>query len=87
MALAYLRKAYSLTDPYQAYLKFDRFNNYRLSQGWSITQVVSGLTEVGLDQDEWSLMLSRYQYLSEPGRITAMIAYQAVLDGDTWVDS
>jgi len=84
VALAYLRKAYSLSDPYQAYLKFDRFNNYRLAQGWTVNQVVSGLTEVGLTQDEWDLMFARYQYLSEAGRVTAMVAYQAVLDGDDW---
>lgn len=85
VALAYLRKAYSLTDPYQAYLKFDRFNNYRLSQGWTVNQVVTGLAEVGLTQEEWDLMLARYQYVSEPGRVTTMVAYQSVLDGDIWV--
>ena len=84
VALAYLRKAYSLGDPYLAYLKFARFNDYRLAQGWTLAQVVSGLTEVGLTQEEWGLMLARYQYLSEAGRVTAMVAYQSVLDGDTW---
>ena len=84
VALAFLRKAFGLTDPYQAYLKFDRFNNYRLSQGWTVVQVVSGLTEAGLTQDEWDFTLARYQYLSEAGRVTAMVAYQAVLDGDVW---
>jgi len=85
VALAYLRKAYEIEDPYLAYLKFARFNNYRLAQGWNINQVVAGLTSVGLTEDEWVDMKARYLYLSNSGRVTAMVAYQAVVAGDTWV--
>lgn len=84
VALAYLRRAYQIGNPYLAYLKFDRFNDYRLVKGWSLTQVVSGLSSVGLTQEEWDEMLERYQYLSNSTRITAMQAYQGVLSGDTW---
>lgn len=84
VALAYLRKAYSIGNPYLAYLKFSRFNDYRLAQGWSLTQVVAGLAEVGLEQEEWNEMLARYQYLSQTARVTAMEAYQGVVTGDTW---
>lgn len=85
VALAYLRRAYSTGNPYAAYLKFSRFNDYRLSQGWNLNQIVTGLTEVGLTQDEWDNMLARYQYLSLAARVTAMEAYfGSVLPGDTW---
>lgn len=84
VALAYLKKAYSLQDPYEAYLKFNKFNNYRVSKGWSTSQVVAGLASVGLTQEEWDLMLARYTYLSFAQRVTAMQDYQTVKAGDIW---
>lgn len=84
VALAFLRRAYSTGDPYRAYLKFSRFNDYRLAQGWTLNQVVENLSEVGLTDDEWTDMRDRYQYLSQADRVTAMSAFQAVLDGDIW---
>lgn len=81
-ALKYLRKAYALEDPYQAYLKFTKFNEYRLDKGWILNQVVAGLSTVGLTQDEWDLMSARYTYLSNAQRVTAMENYQLVLAGD-----
>ena len=86
VALAYLRKAYSLGDPYKAYIKFDRFNDYRLDKGWSLNQVVTNLAAVGLEQAEWDLMEARYIYLSNAQRVTAMQNFQLVLNGDTWGD-
>lgn len=83
-ALEYLRKAYSTGDPYVAFLLFDRFNNYRLAQGWSLNQVHQQLADAGLSEEEWDNMLERYQYLSNTGRVTAMQAYQDVVAGDTW---
>jgi len=84
VVLKYLRKAQSLEDPYQAYLKFTRFNDYRVAQGWAINQVVANLLAVGLTQDEWDEMLVRYTYLSNAQRVTAMENYQLVLDGDPY---
>lgn len=84
VAYAYLKKAYSLPDPYESYLKFDKFNNYRVSKGWSTSQVVAGLASVGLTQEEWDLILARYTYLSNAQRVTAMQDYQAVKAGDIW---
>jgi len=84
MALAYLRSAMQIGDPYRAYLKFARFNDYRLAQGWAVSQVAANLAAVGLSEDEWSEMRGRFLYLSDPSRVTAMQAYQGVLDGDTW---
>lgn len=84
VALAYLRKAYAIGNPYKAYLKFSRFNDYRLAQGWNLNQVVTGLMEVGLTEEEWTDMKDRYVYLSQSARVTAMEAYQSVLAGDTW---
>jgi NACalpha-BTF3-like transcription factor len=84
VALAFLRRAYSTGHPLTAYQKFSRFNDYRLAQGWNLNQVVAGLAEVGLTDEEWTDMRDRYQYLSNASRVTAMQAYQSVLDGDTW---
>lgn len=82
VALAFLRKAYSMDDPYQSFRRFDRFNNYRLLKGWTMEQVVDGLTSVGLTQEEWDLMKIRYAYLGDSGRVTIMENYQTVLAGD-----
>lgn len=79
IAVAYLRKAYSLESPYEAFLKFDRFNNYRLQRGWNINQVVTGLASAGMTQEEWDVLQSSYQYLSNPARVTAMEAYQPIV--------
>jgi len=84
VALAYLRRAYRTGDPWTAYKLFDRFNSYRVSQGWTIGQVQTQLATVGLMQDEWNLMAARYSYLSQTNRVTAMGAYQDVINGDTW---
>lgn len=85
VAVAYLRKAYQIEDPYLAYLKFERFNTYRNAQGWNLNQIAVKLSTAGLTSEEWTDMKDRYVYLSEAGRVTAMVAYQAVLDGDVWV--
>lgn len=84
VVLKYLRKAYALNDSYESYKKIERFNNYRVSQGWAINQVVAHLSAVGLTQEEWDLMLARYSYLSNAQRVTAMENYQLVLNGDIW---
>ena len=84
VAVAYLRRAYSFGHPYKAYIWFERFDTFRQANGWSAGQVATALIAEGLTQDEWDNMLARYLYLREPGRVTAMISFQAVLDGDTW---
>ena len=78
VALAYLRKAYSLDDPYKAFLKFDKFNNYRVAKGWNLNQVVAGLSSVGLTEEEWDLLRDAYSYLSQAARVTTMEAYQPI---------
>ncbi len=84
VALAYLRKAYRTGNPYQSYLKFKRFDDYRVDQGWSLGQVTSNLASVGLTSDEWTLMKNRYQYLSNTNRVLDMEVFQTILAGDTW---
>lgn len=78
LAVAYLRKAVSQEDPYIAYLKFSRFNDYRINQGWSLQQVRTALMGVGLSEDEWNQMLAAYTWLSNAARVTAMQAYQDI---------
>lgn len=82
IAYAYLKKAYSLDDPYEAYLKFDKFNNYRISKGWNLNQVVAGLASVGMTQEEWDLMRDAYQYLGQATRVATMVDYVPILA--TW---
>ena len=82
--MAFLRKAYATGHPLTAYQKFSRFNDYRIQRGWSLSQVQAGLAREGLTEDEWQNMRQRYAYLSNAARVTAMQAYQSVLDGDTW---
>lgn len=80
LAVAYLRNATSLEDPYEAYLQYARFNTYRLSRGWSVTQVVAGLASAGLEQEEWDELYAEYQYISNTGHVTTMVAYQTIAD-------
>jgi hypothetical protein len=86
MALAYLRLAQQTENPYRAYLKFSRFNDWRERNGWNLNQVAAQLSSVGLTEDDWTDMRARYLYLANPARVTAMEAYQNVLDGDEWVN-
>ena len=77
-ALAYLRKAYSLDDPYKAFLLFDRFNEFRVQRGWSLDQVESQLAGVGLGAEEWAAMRAAYTYLAGGGRPAVMLATQTI---------
>lgn len=87
LAVAYLRRALSSEDPYVAYLRFSRFNDFRLAQGWSLNQVQAGLMDAGLTEDEWDIMRDAYTWLSNAGRVTAMQAYQDVATGWTGMHS
>lgn len=77
-AVAYLRAAMAEDDPYTAFLLLDRFNTYRLAQGWNLNQVQAGLAEAGLESKEWDTVRTAYQYLSNAGRVTAMQAVQDI---------
>ena len=57
VAVAYLQKAWKQEDPYSALILFNRFNDYRNSQGWSLNQVYTNLSSAGLLQSEWDDML------------------------------
>jgi hypothetical protein len=83
-AVAYLRAAMAEDDPYTAFLLLDRFNTFRLAQGWNLDQVPAGLASAGLTAKEWAAMRDAYQYLSDTGRVTAMQAVQDI--NQTWGD-
>ena len=83
-AVAYLRGAMAEEDPYAAFLLLDRFNTFRLAQGWDLNQVTAGLAVAGLESEEWDTMKAAYQYLSNAGRVTAMQAVQDI--NQTWAD-
>lgn len=86
MALAYLRNAMSKQDPYVAFLKFSKFNDWRVRQGYNLNQVQVALMAEGLTEEEWQEMRDRYSYLSNAGRVSAMQAYQDVVAGDVWAN-
>lgn len=77
-AVAYLRRAYSVKEPYKAFKLFDRFNAYRLSKNWPVSQVAARLADAGLTASEWDDMLAAYQYLNTPERIAAMEAVAVI---------
>jgi hypothetical protein len=82
LAIQYLRRAHSQDDPYVAFLQFSRFNTWRIAQGYNVNQVAAALASVGLTDEEWTLMLDAYQWVSNPARVTAMQAYQDIIS--TW---
>lgn len=77
-AVAYLRAAWGEEQAYDAYLLFDRFNTYRLAQGWTLEQVQAGLSSAGLTTDEWDEMKTSYLYLDGGGRPAIMASAKTV---------
>lgn len=85
-AVAYLYRAYTNPDPYTAYKKFTKFNEWRMRDGLSVDEVRLRLIAAGLEEQTWDLMIERYQYLADPARVTIMEDHQSVVAGDTWVN-
>lgn len=77
-AVAYLRGAWGEENARDAYLLFDRFNTFRLAQGWNLNQVQAGLASAGLTTEEWDEMKTAYQYLDGAGRPAIMNDYQTI---------
>ena len=77
-AVAYLRKAWREENAYDGYLLFDRFNDYRQSQGWTLDQVQANLASAGLTDEEWTSMRSAYEYLNGGKRPNTMSSYQTI---------
>lgn len=86
IGLTYLRAAMDIEDPLQAYYKFKYFDDYRVDEGWTVNEVYLQLLPVGLQDDEWQDMKTRYIYLSDPGRVTTMLDYETLIAGDVWVN-
>lgn len=71
-AVAYLRAAWATDQAYEAYLLLDRFNAFRLAQGWTLNNVSAALAAAGLTADEWEDIKTAYLYLSSSGRPATM---------------
>lgn len=71
-AVAYLRAAWETELAYDAFLLFDKFNDFRLAKGWNLNQVAAELASAGLESDEWDAMKTSYQYLSGGQRPATM---------------
>jgi len=84
VALAYLRRALAVGNPLTAYIMFEKFQAYKLQNGWNNSQVIDALQDAGLNRGEWNKMKARYQYLKTEENVATMQAYKALLDGDTW---
>ncbi len=83
-AVAYLREAYNQQNAWDAFLLFDKFNDFRLARGWNLNQVQAGLMSAGLTEDEWANMRSVYQYLAGAGRPAVMDTARTIQA--TWED-
>lgn len=79
-AVAYLRRAMQQELAYDAFLLFDRFNDYRNAQGWNLNQVSGELAESGLTAEEWEKMKNVYQFLSGAGRPAIMSQTRDIQD-------
>ena len=77
-AVAYLRRAWQEENCRDAYLLFDKFNDYRLAKGWNLNQVQAGLASAGLGVEEWEEMKTAYTYLNGAGRPAIMNDYQTI---------
>ncbi len=84
-AAAYLYRAYTTPDPYTAYKKYTKFNEWRIRDGLSVEEVRLRFLAAGFEERTWDLMIERYQYLADPARVTIMEDHQSVVAGDTWV--
>jgi len=77
-AVAYLRRAWQEENCRDAYLLFDKFNDFRLARGWNLNQVQAGLMGAGLTVEEWDSMKTAYQYLAGAGRPAIMNDYLTI---------
>ncbi len=77
-AVAYLRAAWQTENAYEAFLLFDKFNDFRLAKGWNLNQVQAGLMSAGLEAEEWDAMKTAYQYLAGGGRPATMQTANAI---------
>ena len=71
-AVAYLRAAWRIEQAYDAFLLFDKFNDFRIAKGWDLNQVQAGLMSAGLTVEEWDEMKIAYQYLAAGNRPVTM---------------
>lgn len=81
-AVAYIRRALQQRQAYDAYRLLDRFNQFRLAQGWSINQVQANLASAGLTEKEWNRARDAFQYLNAGTRPADMLAYKDIQE--TW---
>lgn len=91
-AMGYMKTAYEEPYPYRAYLLFIEINAFRLTvpgseQGHASWDEVEAFMvgQMGIKQSHWDKFFARGTYLTESQpRINDMIAFHAVLQGDTW---
>jgi len=79
-AVAYLRAAWQEENARDAYLLFDKFNDFRNKKGWNLNQVEAGLMSAGLSAEEWADMKKAYQFLNGGGRPATMNDAKAIQD-------
>ena len=75
VARLYLERAMGEDDPHLSFKKLNRFNDYRISQGWTLNQVATGL---GIDSGHWDEAKARFQYLNSAENIATMNAYEVL---------
>jgi hypothetical protein len=77
VARQYLKTAMLTVDPYAAYLKLKKANDYFAAQSWTNADIKAFLS---LSDSQWSSVVTRFQYLVS--NLPALLEYQDVLDND-----
>jgi len=78
-AIAYLERAHEHEDPYKAFLLLDKFNTFRINNGWTVSQVKTALVAAGMDADLFDVILAEYNELKKPANVLSMENYQSII--------
>jgi hypothetical protein len=77
VARQYLKDAMMTEDPYSAHKKLKKADNYIDGRGWTASQIK---TNLNMSDDQWSAIVTRYQYLSS--NESALDAYELIRQSD-----
>lgn len=77
VARQFLEKAMKETDTSKAYLKLKRFNEFRVSEGYTVAQVKAALN---ITDSQWDKIIARWTHLN--GNSSAIEAYIAIAGND-----
>ena len=77
VARMFLRQAMSEPEPYIAYRKLKRFNEFRISQGYTVAQVKNAMK---ITDKQWQKITARWRHFNQ--NAAAIEAYQNIVSDD-----